>query len=200
MAYSFTARKGTVAAGSASAVKAAAAAAASPLPSLDCELPTHWEPPRAARSPAIPMLLEFYRQLIYPFHPLMIWPPFLDRVGAEEHLRNRAFCATVMSACALASARLRQCGPLFFQSNDFEPILPVGDSPEAFHQAAKDSIWLRPGATFTIDELRATIILNITCIQKGDFTEMRFWVGAYSTMSAVSWLPFGVVGRGALEP
>lgn len=133
------------------------------------------------------MLLEFYRQLIYPFHPLMIWPPFLDRVGAEEHLHNRAFCATVMSACALASARLRQCGPLFFQSNDFEPILPIGDSPEAFHQAAKDSIWLRPGATFTIDELRATIILNITCIQKGDFTEMRFWVGAYSTMSAVSF-------------
>lgn len=115
-----------------------------------------------------------------------------------------------MSACALASSRLAQCGPLFFTSSLYAPVLPADETPDLFYQAAKDSIWLRPGKEFTVDELRATVLLNITCIQKGDFTEMRlgflsfglraricdwltvtfarhrFWTGAFQTMDAVT--------------
>ncbi|ORY81296.1 hypothetical protein BCR35DRAFT_352421 [Leucosporidium creatinivorum] len=144
-----------------------------------------WEVPQVAHSPAIPMLLEFYHQIIFPLHPIIFWPTFMRGVQAGEHLRSRPFCALVLSACAIASARLRQTGALFFHSDTFEAVPPSEELSEAFHQAASDAIWLRRDMIYTTDELRAALNLNITCIQKGCLTEMRFWLGAYSTMSAV---------------
>lgn len=107
-------------------------------------------------------------------------------VEAGEHLRSRTFCALVLSSCAIASARLRQTGPLFFHSTKYKAVVPSEELSEAFHQAASDAIWLRRNVTYTLDELRAALNLNFTCIQKGCLTEMQFWLGAYSTMSAVS--------------
>lgn len=107
-------------------------------------------------------------------------------VEAGEHLRSRTFSALVLSACAIASARLRHTGPLFFHSIKYTAVVPSEELSEAFHQAASEAIWLRRNVAYTLDELRAALNLNFTCIQKGCSTEMQFWLGAYATMSAVS--------------
>ncbi|SCV73401.1 BQ2448_7327 [Microbotryum intermedium] len=147
-----------------------------------------WQPPEVAHSGSIPLLCEYYYQTIYPCTPLFHWPSFVPRIRTQEYLTNRPFCATVLSLCAVASARWRECGPssIFVPPAEFSHLnRPPPDVPEEFLEAARQTIRIGPVSSqgHVFDDIRAAGLLTIAAVQFGLFDELAYWMGVYFAMA-----------------
>ncbi|KAK1844165.1 C6 transcription factor [Colletotrichum chrysophilum] len=100
-------------------------------------------------------------------------------MAAEEHTRNRDFFCTIMAACALASARVRD-GALVF------PRERLGNStaitPETLFEAAHDNLPSDFSHSQSFDTLRACALLALASLQDGKIKVMRMYIGYYFTM------------------
>lgn len=120
--------------------------------------------------------------VVYPIFPLFHGPSLWERVGKKEHLCDRGFFASVMGACALASARARD-GALFGDYN-FTQIGPERQS-EMFYMAASDAICKDLNKAQGLGYLRACGLLAMTAIQYGQIASMHQYLGHFCTLSAM---------------
>ncbi|KDE04670.1 hypothetical protein MVLG_04894 [Microbotryum lychnidis-dioicae p1A1 Lamole] len=165
-----------------------ASTAAPPPATSSLPASTSWQPPEVAHSGSIPLLCEYYYQTIYPCTPLFHWPTFVPRIRSQEYLTNRPLCATVLSLCAVASARWRECGPstIFVSPPELSHLnRPPPDVPEEFLDAARRTIRIGPisGQRHAFDDIRASGLLTIAAVQFGLFDELAYWMGVYFAMA-----------------
>ncbi|SGZ13293.1 BQ5605_C028g10560 [Microbotryum silenes-dioicae] len=165
-----------------------ASTAAPPPATSSLPASTSWQPPEVAHSGSIPLLCEYYYQTIYPCTPLFHWPTFVPRIRSQEYLTNRPLCATVLSLCAVASARWRECGPstIFVPPPELSHLnRPPPDVPEEFLDAARRTIRIGPisGQRHAFDDIRASGLLTIAAVQFGLFDELAYWMGVYFAMA-----------------
>lgn len=130
-------------------------------------------------------LTEVYFEVVYPIFPLFHRPTLFRRVARGEYLTDRAYYASVMSMCALASARARD-GALY--SNKWAPDALREPSSEAFCAAAESALPKDAPLTQSLDYMRACALLAINFIQYGDSPKMHYYLGLYNTFVAVGGL------------
>lgn len=121
----------------------------------------------------------------------MVSFPFFDRNNLEKRLvaqdqnHDRGFFCSVMAACALASARVRD-GALASATTPPADLLAV--APETFFAAAQDTFSTTMIGVPNFDNLRACALLSIACIQNLEIEAMHMYIGHYFTMMATwSW-------------
>lgn len=155
-------------------------------------------------------LVILYRVLVYPMYVpprfpsshLLIpharfnffhWSQFLRDIQNGRDAHDGAFRATLFAVCAVVSARLRD-GALpdlpFLQDllpPSYAQLLTTAPTPEWFKTRAES---LLPKdillASREFDNLRATALLALLCIQNGDTEQLQGYLGNYSTMMIVS--------------
>ncbi|EGY21475.1 uncharacterized protein VDAG_10457 [Verticillium dahliae VdLs.17] len=147
----------------------------------DASLSPAWKAFAHASSPLVRKLLAVYFETVYPIFPLFDRPNVDRRLSADEQIHNRGFFCSVMAACALASARVRD-GALVSLGSHTQELLTM--PPETFLSAAQDTL---PGDLLhsqDFDFLRACALLAIASIQDGKIDAMRMYIGHYFTMTA----------------
>lgn len=112
-----------------------------------------------------------------------------------EHLHNRPFFSSVMAACAITSARLRD-GALrssIFDGHELPEVLP-----ETYYSAAEEALPEDLLQCHDFDHLRGYALLAIASIQDAQIPAMQKFIGQYFTILAVnqwhdesSW-PYGL--------
>lgn len=117
--------------------------------------------------------------------PLSHRPTLLRKVSRGEYLFNRALFAAVMSICALASARARDCA-IFSDNWDLETLKEP--SSEIFYEAAKQTIPEDLSTARGLDSLRAYALLALTDIQHGQIRVMHQHLGLYHSLVAMDSL------------
>ncbi|KAF2277726.1 uncharacterized protein EI97DRAFT_271660 [Westerdykella ornata] len=113
--------------------------------------------------------------------PLFHQPTLLQKVHDQEYLRNRGCFASLMAACALASARERD-GALYGSIKDTSM---VSIPSETFYTAAKDTLPKNLVEARDFDHMRACALLSITSIQYGDIEAMQLYLGHYFTLVGI---------------
>ncbi|KAM0722564.1 hypothetical protein Q7P37_002005 [Cladosporium fusiforme] len=141
-----------------------------------------WRSFALANPDIITELLRVYMDVVYPIFPLFHGPSLWERIGKKEHLCDRGFFASVMGACALASARARD-GALFGDYN-FAPNGPERQS-EMFYMAASDAIFKDLNKAQGLGYLRACGLLAMTAIQYGQIASMHQYLGVFCTLAAM---------------
>lgn len=130
----------------------------------------------------IEQLLRIYVDVVYPIYPLFHGPSLWDRIGKREHLYDRGFFASIMAACALASARARD-GALSdshkFSKNGME------QQSEMFYSAASEAIFKDLNKAQGVGYLRACGLLAMTALQYGQIASMHQHLGNFCTLSAM---------------
>ncbi|KAM0282152.1 hypothetical protein ACHAQH_003192 [Verticillium albo-atrum] len=147
----------------------------------DDSLSPAWKAFAHASSPLVRKLLAVYFETVYPIFPLFDRPNVDRRLSADEQIHNRGFFCSIMAACALASARVRD-GALVSLGSHSQELLVM--PPETFLSAAQDTL---PGDLLHMqdfDFLRACALLAIASIQDGKIDAMRMYIGHYFTMTA----------------
>lgn len=141
-----------------------------------------WRSYAVANPGIIDRLLQIYMDVVYPMFPLFHGPSLRDRIHRREHLYDRGFFASVMGACALASARARD-GALFdnhtLNKNELE------QQSEVFFLAALDAIPKDLNKAQGGEYLRACGLLAMTSIQYGQIASMHQYLGHFCTLSAM---------------
>jgi hypothetical protein len=124
------------------------------------------------------------------------WSQFLRDVQNGRDAHDPAFRATLFAVCAVVSARTRD-GALSNLASFLQDLLPPtyaqllarSPTPEWFKSRAEQ---LLPKdilvASRDFDNLRATALLALLCIQNGDTEQLQGYLGNYSTMMIVSGL------------
>ncbi|KAM0323954.1 hypothetical protein ACHAQA_008536 [Verticillium albo-atrum] len=113
--------------------------------------------------------------------PLFDRPNVERRLSADEQIHSRGFFCSIMAACALASARVRDGALVSLGSASQElTVMP----PETFFAAAQDTLPADLLQTQDFDFLRACALLAIASIQNGNISAMRMYIGHYFTMTA----------------
>ena len=127
-------------------------------------------------------LLRIYMDFIYPVFPLFHGPTLWQRFRNHEHLSDRGFFASVMAACALASARARD------GAYDGIYAYAIGGAErqsEIFFAAAQDAIVKDFSAAIGPGYLRACGLLAFTALQYGQIKTMHEYLGHYLTLCAM---------------
>lgn len=141
-----------------------------------------WRSFALANPDTINELLRIYMDVVYPIFPLFHGPWLWERINRKDHLGDRGFFASVMGACALASARARD-GALFGSYN-FAQNGPERQS-EMFYMAASDAIFKDLNKAQGLGYLRACGLLAMTAIQYGQIASMHQYLGHFCTLSAM---------------
>lgn len=141
-----------------------------------------WRSFTLANPSIINELLRIYMDVVYPIFPLFHGPSLWERISKKEHLCDRGFFASVMGACALASARARD-GALFDNYN-FAADGPERQS-EMFYMAASDAIFKDLNKAQGLGYLRACGLLAMTAIQYGQIASMHQHLGNFCTLAAM---------------
>jgi hypothetical protein len=120
--------------------------------------------------------------IVYPICPLFHGPTLWDRIRNRDHLSDRGFFASVMGACALASARARD-GAL----TDDRKLLQNGveKQSEIFYSAAACAIFHDFNKAQGLGYLRACGLLAMTAMQYGKIATMHQYLGHFCTLSAM---------------
>ncbi len=115
--------------------------------------------------------------------------PFFDPIRLErrletlEHSRNRAFFCSIMAACALASARLRDGAlPLSQRGSEDAAVM----SPELFFAAAEEALPTNILPCRDFDCLRGYALLALASLQDVKIRAMQMYIGHYFTMLAIN--------------
>ncbi|OQN96093.1 hypothetical protein B0A48_18339 [Cryoendolithus antarcticus] len=138
-----------------------------------------------ASEETIESLLSVYIDIVYPIYPIFHAPTLWERVRKRDHLTDQGFLASVMAACALASARTRD-GALN-EYTSFPKDGPVQQS-EIFFSAAADAIPKDLNKATGSGYLRACGLLALTAMQYGQIASMHQYLGHFCTISAVQHL------------
>lgn len=109
----------------------------------------------------------------------------MKRLQNHRYIMDRGYFASVMAACALASARARD-GALFSQQR-YTSLL-TAPSSETFYAAAKDALPKDMITAKGLDYLRACALLALTSIQYGNIEAMHQFIGQYFTLVAIQRL------------
>lgn len=97
-----------------------------------------------------------------------------------EHCRSRAFFCSVMAACALASARVRDGAPSGGQ--DVVGIMPA----QMFFAAAEEALPKDLLQCQDFDYLRGLALLALASLQDARIGAMQMYIGHYFTMLAIN--------------
>jgi hypothetical protein len=114
--------------------------------------------------------------------PIFHQPTLLQKVRDQEYLRDRGCFASLMAACALASARGRD-GALFSSTKDASYMVTIPS--ETFYTAAKDTLPKDLTVARGFDYMRACALLSITSIQYGDIEALQLYLGHYFTLVGI---------------
>lgn len=144
-----------------------------------------WRSFALASLETIDQLLAIYMDVAYPIFPLFHGPTLWERVRRRDHLFDRGFFASVMAACALASARVRD-GAL----NEYHTFRPNGpeQKSEIFFSAAADAIFKDLNKAQGLGYIRACGLLAMTSIQYGQIPFMHQYLGHFCTLCAMQQL------------
>lgn len=140
-----------------------------------------WRSFAAVSQPTIDRYLEVYMEFVYPLFPLFHGPTMWDRVRKRHHLVDRGFFASIMSACALAAARIRDGATGDKHQGDES----ASQSSEIFFSAAQDAIPKDLSKATGLGYLRACALLVVSSIQYGRLQAMHQYMGHYMTLSAM---------------
>lgn len=144
-------------------------------------LNTAWRYFAMASQSTIERLMDVYMEVVYPLFPFFHGPTLRSRLHNLDYLKDRGFFASIMSACALAAARVRDGaieGRYHFEEN-------LGGITEMFFSAAQDTIPKDIGTAQGLGYMRACALLAITSIQYGQIPTMHQYIGHYHTLSAI---------------
>lgn len=139
-----------------------------------------WQGFARTSTPTIKRLLSVYHETVHPIFPFFDFTKLQARLGVVEHARNRAFFCTVMAACALASARLRD-GALGSQQDGLLRI-----PPEAFFAAAEEALPKDLLQCQDFDYLRGYALLALASIQDAKIGAMQMYIGHYFTILSIN--------------
>lgn len=100
-----------------------------------------------------------------------------------EHVHNRPFFSSVMAACAITSARLRDGAlrPSVLDGHELPAVLP-----ETFYSAAEEALPEDLLQCHDFDHLRGYALLAIASIQDAQIPAMQKFIGQYFTILAVN--------------
>ncbi|GAB7345564.1 hypothetical protein MBLNU457_3872t1 [Dothideomycetes sp. NU457] len=149
------------------------------------EVSIAWKSFALACEPIIHELLDVYMRIVYPLYPLFHEADFRARVRDREHLSDRGLFASVMGACALASARLRDGALPKYPS---EHLSHPQVSSEVFFTAARDAFQKDLADNVGFEYLRACVLLALTSIQWGHIGSMQQYMGMFFTMATMQRL------------
>jgi hypothetical protein len=121
-------------------------------------------------------------EVVYPILPLFHGPTLWERIRNRDHLSDRGFFASVMGACALASARARDGAVI--DSNKL-PKLGLEQQSEVFYSGAACAILKDLNKAQGLGYLRACGLLAVTAIQYGQIASMHQYLGHFCTLSAM---------------
>ncbi|KAK6436030.1 hypothetical protein LTR95_007785 [Oleoguttula sp. CCFEE 5521] len=138
-----------------------------------------------ASEETIEQLLSVYMDIVYPIYPLFHAPTMWERLRKRDHLTDRGFFASIMGACALASARARD-GALN-EYTSYPKDGPVQQS-EIFFSAAAEAIPKDLNKADSFGYMRACGLLALTSIQYGQISSMHQYLGHFCTISAMRHL------------
>lgn len=120
--------------------------------------------------------------VVYPTFPLFHGPTLLERFRNQDHLSDRGFFASVMAACALASARARDSAV----TDDHKSFRSgLEQQSEIFYSGAACAILKDLNKAQGLGYLRACGLLAITAIQYGQIASMHQYLGHFCTLSAM---------------
>ncbi|KUL91216.1 hypothetical protein ZTR_01531 [Talaromyces verruculosus] len=148
--------------------------------SNDISVRRSWGAFAIAAQGTIRKLLDVYFEIVYPIFPLFHRPSFEEKLNQNYHLQDTGLFASIMAACALASARVRDGALFSVQSTDLSQ-----PPPEMFFNAAKDLIPKDLGNAKGTSFMRACALLAITSIQNGQIKSMQQYLGYYHTLMAM---------------
>lgn len=99
----------------------------------------------------------------------------------QAYLQDRGYLASVLAACALASARRRD-GAMY---PDASYVMSAASESETFYSAVVDTLPKDLTLARGFDYLRACALLSITSIQYGDIAAMQLYLGHYFTLARI---------------
>ena len=141
-----------------------------------------WRSFALASLDTVDQLLGIYMDVVYPMFPLFHGPELWSRIKKREHLTNRSFFASIMGACALASARARDGavdGGHGFDRNGREA------QAEIYFSAAQDAIFKDLHKAQGVGYMKACGLLALTAIQFGQISMLHQYLGHFCTLSAM---------------
>jgi len=103
----------------------------------------------------------------------------MTRVSRGEWQTDRAFFATIMSLCALASARVRD-GALY--SGRWNVKMLSEPASDVFFAAAESALPKDTAAAEELDYLRACAFLTLAALQNSQVTKMHYYLGYYGML------------------
>jgi hypothetical protein len=121
-------------------------------------------------------------EVVYPILPLFHGPTLWERIRNRDHLSDRGFFASVMGACALASARARDGAVI---DSHKIPKLGLEQQSEVFYSGAACAILKDFNKAQGLGYLRACGLLAVTAIQYGQIASMHQYLGHFCTLSAM---------------
>ena len=120
--------------------------------------------------------------VVYPILPLFHGPTLWERIRNRDHLSDRGFFASVMAACALASARARD-GAIIDDRK--LPKYGLEQQSEIFYSGAACAILKDFNKAQGLSYLRACGLLAVTAMQFGQIASMHQYLGHFCTLSAM---------------
>ncbi|KAK5736218.1 hypothetical protein LTR17_007558 [Elasticomyces elasticus] len=140
-----------------------------------------WRSFALASQSTIEQLIELYIEIVYPIWPLFHVPSLREKIQQRQYLTDRGFFATIMAACALSAARVRD-GAI---SEKQRYVASPEKASEIFFAAAQDAIGKDFSTATGLGSMRACGILAITAIQYGQIRTMHEYLGKYMTLRAM---------------
>ncbi|KAK3372581.1 hypothetical protein B0H63DRAFT_485280 [Podospora didyma] len=157
---------------------------------LDQPLSQAWKAFAMASAPLVCRLLDVYHETVYPIFPFFDRLHTQQRLASLEHTHSPGFFCSVMAACALVSARVRDGAVISSKRNQTQMADLLAIHAETFCAAAQETLpsdLLQPcGKTRDDFEfLRACGLLAIASIQEGKIDAMQKYIGNYFAMVAI---------------
>ncbi|KAF2153595.1 hypothetical protein K461DRAFT_286230 [Myriangium duriaei CBS 260.36] len=145
-------------------------------------LSTAWQAVAWSTIQGITRLLQVYHETVYPIFPFFDCDRLAKRVEMAEHVHRRPLFASVMAACALASARARD-GALAIKPR----ARSDGDLPsEMFFAAAHEALPQSLLECQSVDYLRAYALLALASLQDAKIAAMNMYLGSYFTLISIN--------------
>lgn len=148
-------------------------------------LDVSWKAFALATESIVLELLNIFGQIIYPLYPLLEQENVKERLRNRDHLNDKGFFATVMAACALTSARVRDGAYSGYISDD---LRKPETSSEIFFTAAKECLkndYARIGTAHVVEHIKAYSLLALTSIQYGSRVDVQQYLGKGFTLAAM---------------
>jgi hypothetical protein len=158
-----------------------------PLPSLVATrdpgaLDLSWKAFALSSEVIILELFDVYMEVVYPLYPFFHEATEREKLRNRDHLTDKGFFASIMSMCALASARIRD-GAL--PSRIPEGARNPEASSEIFFAAARSVFSVDLDNLRGADYIRACTLLALTSIQYGQSLDVQQYCGIGCTLVAM---------------